>query len=313
MSRTVALVASPGGHCDQLFEVADKFAPRAERFWITARTAQTAALLADEDVEWVPYVGSRQARAALSSLRPAREIIHRRRPTHLTSTGAALTVPYMLTARALGTRITYLESATRLAGPSITGRIVERVPGVTLYRQVAEWRKPRPRWTHFPSIFDGYAGRPGPSRSVQQVLVTVGSERFDFHRAIDMVLAGVQDQDVSMKWQTGHTQLKTDLPGRTAQWWPGDELARAARESDVVITHAGVGSILMVLRTGACPVIIPRSARAGEHIDDHQEQLAEVLESRGLVVVARPGDDVAKAIDEASRRLVIRRDAVPSA
>lgn len=307
MSRAVALVASPGGHSDQLFEVADKFARRDERFWITARTAQTAALLAEEDVEWVPYVGSRQARAAISSFRPAREIMWRRRPTRVASTGAALAVPYLLTARALGARITYLESATRLAGPSITGRIVERVPGATLYRQVAEWQKPRSRWTHFPSIFDGYASQPVPPRTVAQMLVTVGSERFDFGRAINMVLEGVQCRDVDIRWQTGHTRVAGDLSGQAAQWWPGDELAAAADEADLVITHAGVGSILMVLRTGSCPVVIPRSARLGEHIDDHQMQLAEVLEARDLVVVVRPGDDVGAAIEVASRRQIIRQ------
>lgn len=313
MSRRVALVASPGGHCDELFEVADKFANREERFWITARTAQTAALLVDEDVEWVPHVGSRQGRAAVVSLGPARKILRRRRPTHLTSTGAALAVPYMVTARALGTRITYLESATRLTGPSITGRIAERVPGATLYRQVAEWRKPRPRWTHFPSIFDGYTSHLGPPRAVARVLVTVGSERFDFHRAVDMVLKGMQGRDVDLRWQTGHTKVIEDLPGQAAQWWPGDELAAAAKESDLVITHAGVGSILMVLRTGSCPVVIPRSSDHGEHIDDHQEQLSRVLESRGLVVVARSGRDVKEAVDEASRRRIVRQGVVRGA
>lgn len=308
MSSTVALVASPGGHCDQLFEVADWFAERQDRFWITARTPQTEALLANEDVEWVRYVGSRQARAAVTSVRPALEIMRRRRPTHLTSTGAALAVPYMLTARTLGTRVTYLESATRLVGPSITGRIVEWVPGVTLYRQAANWHKPRSRWTHFPSIFEGYTSEPAPPRPVDQVLVTVGSERFPFRRAIDMVLDGVRGRDLRIQWQTGHTQIEDDLPGQVGQWWPGDELAAVAREADLVITHAGVGSILMVLRTGSCPVVIPRSARAGEHIDDHQEQLAKVLEDRGLVVVVRPGDDVAAAIETASRRRIVRQD-----
>lgn len=233
------------------------------------------------------------------------------RPTHLTSTGAALAVPYMLAARALGTRITYLESATRLAGPSITGRIIERVPGATLYRQAEEWVKPRPRWKHFPSIFSGYASQPAAPGPVKEVLVTVGSERFDFHRAIDVVKEGLQDKDVNVQWQIGHTQAhEAQLPGRVAQWWPGDELAAAARESDVVITHAGVGSILMVLRTGSCPVVIPRSPDEGEHIDDHQEQLAGVLESRGLVVVVRPGDSVQEAIAEASRRRIVRQEAV---
>jgi UDP-N-acetylglucosamine transferase subunit ALG13 len=38
------------------------------------------------------------------------------------------------------------------------------------------------------------------------------------------------------------------------------------------------------MEAGKCPVLVPRMARHGEHVDDHQRQVAEELEGRGLAV-----------------------------
>lgn len=308
MKGPVALVASPGGHCDQLYEVANDLAGDTSRVWVTARTPQTEALLAAETVEWVPYVGSRQFWRAVKSVPRAVSILQAHRPSLVVSTGAALALPHLLVARSRGVPVTYVESATRLAGPSLTGRILEHIPGVDLNHQATEWVGGNTKWKPYGSIFDSYSAVTSASaRPPKSILVTVGSERFSFTRAIAMVLASAPGADVV--WQTGHTEVSHDLPGEIRAWWPGDELAAAAKASDTVITHAGVGSILMALRGGRCPIVIPRSPQKNEHIDDHQEQLASVLESRGLVLVAREHDDLAPLIDEAFRRRIVRSGA----
>lgn len=299
------MVASAGGHVDEAFEIAGQFAERPGRFWIASRTPQTEALLADERVEWVPDVRSRQALRAVKALPGAIQIMRRNRPTMLVSTGSALTVPYMLAARATGVPVTYVESATRLTGPSVTGRMAERIPGIQLYCQGEAWD--RRRWSFFGSIFDRYVAQPVPPHSIKSALVTVGSEKFPFAR----MLAAARDalHGVETHWQTGTTPVSgLELPGDVRPWWPGDELARTAREADVVLTHAGVGSILMVLRTGGCPVVIPRIHEFNEHVDDHQTQLSETLAQRDLVVVAGPGDDLALCIREAACRRIVTSD-----
>lgn len=301
MTRDVVMVASPGGHVDQAYEIAGRFAERSERFWITARTPQTEALLADERVVWVPEVRSRQGFRAAKTLGIARRIMQLNQPRQLVSTGSALAVPYILAARAARIPVTYVESATRLLGPSVTGRIVERVPGIQRFYQGTEWD--RSGWTSFGSIFDRYVAELVDPAPVRRALVTIGSEKFPFPRAIQTILDASPAEEWA--WQTGNTAVdEFDLPGEARQWWPGDELAARARESDIVITHAGVGSILMVLRTGACPVVICRMQHLGEHIDDHQVELSEMLEKRGLVVVVRPGDDVAEAVRIAAGRRI---------
>lgn len=304
MSGGVALVASPGGHVDEAFEIAERFAGRGGRFWITARTLQTQALLEEERVEWVPEVKSREAVRAIRSLGIARRIMRGYRPHLVVSTGSALTVPYMAAARSLRIPVTYVESATRMDAPSLTGRIAEWLPKTDRRYQSTGWN--RRGWRPFGSIFDGYSAVPVSARQVGQVLVTIGSEKYPFHRALHAVRDGTEGIEVT--WQTGNTPVAgAALAGEVRAWWPGDELAARARASDVVVTHAGVGSILMVLRSGSCPVVIPRTKSLGEHVDDHQMELARMLDERGVVVVARPGDDIAECIDRAAERRIVRR------
>lgn len=306
MTGEVALVASTGGHVDEAFEIAGQFADRSRRFWITARTVQTETLLAGEQVEWVSDIRARQAVRAARAFPGAFRLMRRRKPGRIVSTGSALAVPYLLAARMAGVPVTYVESATRLAGPSLTGRIAERIPGAELFCQSEGWD--RNRWAYFGSVFDRYIADVVPPRPVRSALLTIGSEQFPFERALVAVRDGLDD-GVEVCWQTGNTPaVGLGLGGESRAWWPGDELARKAREVDVVITHAGVGSILMVLRAGSCPVVVPRMHELGEHVDEHQSQLASFLEQRGLAVVARPGDDLGRCVAQAMCRRIVKRD-----
>jgi UDP-N-acetylglucosamine--N-acetylmuramyl-(pentapeptide) pyrophosphoryl-undecaprenol N-acetylglucosamine transferase len=66
-----------------------------------------------------------------------------------------------------------------------------------------------------------------------------------------------------------------------------DHLARAR----VAVLHAGVGSVLAALASGAKPVVVPRLQRHGEAVDDHQVGFGRRLHEEGLVVLV---EDLAK-------------------
>jgi UDP-N-acetylglucosamine transferase subunit ALG13 len=68
---------------------------------------------------------------------------------------------------------------------------------------------------------------------------------------------------------------------------PNAELAAAITAADAVVSHSGIGSAIAVLESGRCPLLVPRERRFGEHVDDHQRQIADELSARGLAV-AKP-------------------------
>ena len=302
------LVASPGGHIDELFEFASRIADIGEdRSWITAATPQTQGLLADQEVHWVPPVASRQFGRALMSSARAVDLVRRLRPDIVISTGAALAVPYLTVARAHRVETHYIESATRLEGPSLSGRLIGRLPGVGLHHQ--GFRTPVRGWEPVGSVFDAYAPGPLTEREVRRAVLILGTERYPFPRALDLVVQSCRP-GIEVLLQTGHTPTFS-MSNRCRQWVPGDELMTAVRQADVVITHAGVGSVLSALRAGKHPVVIPRLAALGEHVDDHQLELASLLQERGLASVAAPGDDLSMLLERAVRRTAVSSRLVP--
>ncbi len=63
---------------------------------------------------------------------------------------------------------------------------------------------------------------------------------------------------------------------------PYDRMLDETRRAAVVITHAGVGSVLTALQAGRLPVVVPRRAVEGEIADDHQLEVLDYLRSFGI-------------------------------
>jgi UDP-N-acetylglucosamine transferase subunit ALG13 len=66
--------------------------------------------------------------------------------------------------------------------------------------------------------------------------------------------------------------------------------------------HAGAGSIMHAVEAGKVPVVMPRRAAFGEHVNDHQVEFAQALAEAGKVVMANTPDDLARAVEEAMAR-----------
>jgi UDP-N-acetylglucosamine transferase subunit ALG13 len=243
-------------------------------------------------VSWLPPVPSKDARAALASLPRAARIMDEVRPARVLSTGAALALPFFVAAHQRGVPCHYVESAARSSGPSLTGRLSRFVPGVRLYTQYPHWADARWHWAG--SVFDGFEPTEPitlPSGGFQNVLVTLGTQGgFPFRRALEglrKVLPEVCAPGASILWQTGGTDA-TGLDIDAVPFVPPHELCDAAREADLVVAHAGVGSALLALDAGRTPLLLPRRHHYGEHTDDHQLLIADELGSRGLACSAFP-------------------------
>lgn len=305
MTRTL-LVASAGGHLDELMIHTERLGiDRSRAVWVTSATPQTESLLCDEEVIWVPRVGSGEmAKAALGL--PAAMRIHRRvRPELVVSTGALFSTPHLLAATLNRCETWFIDSATRIAAPSSTGKFVQRFTRARLYTQSEQWADAR--WELVPSVFDAFETYPlaaaGEATPVRRATVSLGSELWPFTRAIEAVDRVLPEAEIT--WQVGVTEFA--LAGqRLTQWLPADELRAAIAGSDAVVMHAGVGSILVALQEGKVPVILPRRKHHGEMVDDHQTEIACILADRGLAISVDPdeltGEHIARAASLGVRR-----------
>ncbi|MGH3316204.1 MAG: glycosyltransferase [Nocardioidaceae bacterium] len=290
------LVASTGGHLDELVRLAPRFSPSASAVeWVTHPGPQAMDLLRDQLVHLVPYVAPRDVRHAAMNLVPALRILRRGLWDRVVTTGAGVALPFVTVARMLGIPCVYVESATRLEGPSLTGSLLSRLPGVELCTQQPAWADAR--WDYRGSVFDGFDAQHRPVASpARRVVVMLGTSPYAFRSAVDAVLRTlpqVSTPDVEVTWQVGGTKVDPQsLPAgaRVSASLPAAELQARVADADLVIAHAGVGSALTALGAGRRPVLLPRQASAGEHVDDHQSQIAADLNARGLAVSVRPED-----------------------
>ena len=131
------------------------------------------------------------------------------------------------------------------------------------------------------------------------IFVTLGTHEQPFARALDLV-AELEFEEEEVLVQYGATPARSDLTNvKWVDYLEWDALTQTMRRAEVVISHAGVGSAVTAIRAGKKPVVVPRLARLGEHVDDHQLQLAERLAQRELALVCGLGESLSGVVDEA--------------
>lgn len=114
------------------------------------------------------------------------------------------------------------------------------------------------------------------------IFVTTGSSTEPF----DRLVAAVCDLGATEEIVVQHGPSKMRPPNATCVGYiPFVEFVELVERASLVVTHAGVGSILVALMHSKRPFVVPRLARFGEAVDDHQLELARKLVSAGLVTL----------------------------
>ena len=54
-------------------------------------------------------------------------------------------------------------------------------------------------------------------------------------------------------------------------------------KANIVITHGGTGAIIGAVKKGKKVIAVPRRAKYGEHVDDHQLQLIKQFDDLNLI------------------------------
>lgn len=143
------------------------------------------------------------------------------------------------------------------------------------------------------------------------IFVTVGTQLpFDrLVRSIDEWAGRSGRSDVFA--QIGDTEFRPSH----IQWAPflsPGETAKRISDANVIVAHAGMGTIIAGLEAAKPIIVFPRRADLGEHRNDHQLATARRFGERGLVRVATESDDLSQLLDRAGEgREVAGADRAP--
>ncbi|MCD8337629.1 MAG: beta(1,3)galactosyltransferase EpsH [Lachnospiraceae bacterium] len=131
------------------------------------------------------------------------------------------------------------------------------------------------------------------------IFITVGSQKFQFNRllkAVDHLVASGCVEDAVFA-QTGYSDYKP----QHYEYKPflnRDEFAEMEGKADIIITHGGTGAIIGAVKKGKKVIAVPRLAKYGEHVDDHQLQLIEQFTKSNLISSCESLDELGLVLNE---------------
>lgn len=131
--------------------------------------------------------------------------------------------------------------------------------------------------------------------------VSVGNAHQSFARLLDAVFAARHSLPQPIVVQHGHTPCDSRVLNPTAFLSPA-EYEKQILDADIVIMHAGAGSILHAMQAGKVPIVMARLKRYGEHVDDHQVEFSRALAEERRVVQVHDGAELGQAAKEVLRR-----------
>lgn len=131
------------------------------------------------------------------------------------------------------------------------------------------------------------------------IFITVGSQKFQFNRLLEAVDKLVEDGTIKEEvyGQTGYSDYEPQHY-KFKKFMDRDEFSQMEEEANIVITHGGTGAIIGAVKKGKKVIAVPRRAKYGEHVDDHQLQLLKEFEEMNIIMVCQNLDDLANVYDQ---------------
>jgi UDP-N-acetylglucosamine transferase subunit ALG13 len=126
------------------------------------------------------------------------------------------------------------------------------------------------------------------------IFVTVGTNEARFDRLLDAVARLEVDEEVVV--QHGHSSPVGPAGATLVEFLPFEGIVDMVRRSRVVVTHAGVGSVMVSLANGKRPIVVPRLKAFAEAVDDHQFELGRRFASAGLVAFVETPEGISDAV-----------------
>ena len=134
------------------------------------------------------------------------------------------------------------------------------------------------------------------------ILVTLGTQDKPFTRLLDAVLREIEKGNIKDEVivQAGCTNYETDKM-KIFDLIPMEEFDTLMKKCDLLITHGGVGSIITGLKCNKKVIAVPRLAKYGEHVNDHQKQIIEKFSANGNIIGIENLDDLGEALKKVKK------------
>lgn len=127
------------------------------------------------------------------------------------------------------------------------------------------------------------------------IFVTLGTQDKHFIRLLEAVEK--LDVDEKIIAQVGSTDFKSDKM-EVHKYMSAEEFEKYMKEARVVVTHAGVGTIILGLKLHKKMIVAARRKEYKEHVNDHQMQILDNFSKEGYILPLYEFDKLQELIDK---------------
>lgn len=131
------------------------------------------------------------------------------------------------------------------------------------------------------------------------IFVTLGSQKFQFNRLLIEIDRLVKEGKITEEVfaQTGYSDYKPKNY-KYKDFLDRDEFSKVMSKCDKVITHGGTGAIIGAVKNEKKVIAVPRLAKFGEHVDDHQLQITEQFVKMNFVAGINEIEELENCLDK---------------
>ena len=131
------------------------------------------------------------------------------------------------------------------------------------------------------------------------IFITLGSQKFQFNRLLKAIDEQIAEGKITDKVfaQIGASDYEP-VNYTFKDFLSRNEFAEWTDNSDIVITHGGTGAIIGAVKKGKKVIAVPRLAKYGEHVDDHQLQLVGQFRDLDLICECQDCNEIWKLIEK---------------
>lgn len=116
------------------------------------------------------------------------------------------------------------------------------------------------------------------------ILVITGTSSWDFSRLIKEMdrIAATTDEEIVMQISDTRYEPKN---AKFFRFVSDEEFETLFQNARLIVSHAGIGSIISTFRHKKPLILVPRREKFQEHFDDHQTDIAGELEKEKKCIV----------------------------
>ncbi|MFB9721282.1 glycosyltransferase [Planobispora longispora] len=131
------------------------------------------------------------------------------------------------------------------------------------------------------------------------VLVTVGTDHHPFNRLSDWIERWLASRGDTVRCVVQNGTSHAVRGAECHTMLPHGELRSLMEQAAAVVCQGGPGGITESRSAGRLPIVVPRTSRLGEHVDDHQIRFTQVMAASGRIALAGSAEELTAHLDTA--------------